>query len=943
MDKSKLFARDLFLQTVSALREPILLLKQEEDGTFKPLIITKPLADMLECSIEEAYAFMSKNGYLTSTHQEDRIFVRRMLRRHVNEEGGSHLIIRKQTTKGKLLWCNVNYSFITDYDEPYVFCTYYNITKEIEYEQLLRDAYTNLCNNLYQSNESTLSLFRVNLSQDIIEDMQGVELYPTDSTQIAYSAVMSKRSEQVIFQDERERYIELFDPEELIVGFLKGTSQTSLTLYARRPDGQCRYVTVDANTTRHPMTKDIIAFLSVKEANTSKVKETLLDRILSRQFDMVAWLNENAYGVVIGNASSIENGSIFPETMTGDYPTYIHEQVEPKLHGTDKECEAMTKALKIDTIRKALSHTNPYKVNIAVNVDNETWFKRFDFYAVDPEARFIVVLKSDTTSIQRKQMRINHRLKDALKESQEASVAKTAFLSRMSHEIRTPMNAIIGLGALALREQEISPQIRDYLTKIDSSAKYLLSLINDILDMSRIESGRMTIKKEEFSFKEFLDLVQTMADGQCRDRGLSFSATLVGEVDEYYIGDSTKLRQVLINILGNAVKFTGPGGSISLKVERLSKTEEESVLSFLIKDTGIGIEAEFIPKIFEPFCQEDSSNTSRYGGSGLGLAITKNIVSLMNGSISVESEKNKGTEFLVTVSLRNVQHGRSVHDFSIDPGRMRVLVIDDDPTELRHAHVILEEIGISSVGVSDEKALELISMHHARCEDFDLILVDLRMPEKDGILAVKEIRGILGQEPVIFILTACNWTDEEETHAKEVGCDGFLVKPVQAKTVLEEFKQTTQQRSTCRKEQDNTSCDLSGSTILLVEDVAINAEIMKQLLGIMHISVEHAENGKLAVECFKNAPEGHYDAILMDVRMPVMDGLSATRAIRQIGTDEARDIPIIAMTANAFDEDVQHSLEAGMNAHLAKPVNPEQLQKTLAQLISRRRRKKAGG
>ncbi|MBR4742181.1 MAG: hypothetical protein IK079_04710 [Desulfovibrio sp.] len=371
MEASLELAQDLFLQTIQKLREPIVLLRQESDGTFVTAIVTEAFADLMDCSVGEALSFMSKNGYLTSTHPEDRIFVRRMLRRHVNEEGGSNLIIRKTTPKGKTLWCNVHYSFIINYNVVYVYCSYNNITKEIEYEQLLRDAYTNLGNNFYQLGKTTLSLFRVNLSQDCIEDMQGKELFPTDSMLVPYSAVMSKRAEQIEFLEERERYIETFDPEELIVGFLKGHSQASLTVYSKRPSGRYCYVTVSANTTRHPMTKDIIAFLTVQEANATKVQETLLDRILSRQFDMVAWLNEGAYGVVIGDASRIEKGSIFPQTLTGDYQDYITTQVATHLYGSSKDSEAMTKALQLTTVREALLKTNPYVVNITVLVDDE--------------------------------------------------------------------------------------------------------------------------------------------------------------------------------------------------------------------------------------------------------------------------------------------------------------------------------------------------------------------------------------------------------------------------------------------------------------------------------------------------------------------------------------------------------------------------------------------
>ncbi|MBO5490804.1 MAG: response regulator [Desulfovibrio sp.] len=934
MDTVQDSTQALLLETIRCFREPAMLLRQEPDGTYAMVFVTEAFADLMECSVAEAEALMAGTGYLTSTHQEDRIFVRRMLRRRVNEEGGPNLTVRKTTAKGQVRWCDVHYSFIDICNTHYVYCTYFDITTLKEYEQRLRNAYANLGDNFYQAGQSTLSLFRVNLSRDAIEDMQGRDLFDTDSSMLPYSAVLRKRAESCPVPEERDAFLENFDPDELSVAYLKGRSQVNQTFYSRRPDGEGRYVRMTANTTRHPMTGDIIAFLSEEEANQTKVRETLLERILVRQFDMVAWLADGRYGVVIGDGSLIEKGSIFPLARTGDYRAYLNSQVAPVLHGTEEARQAMLCSLLPETVDAALRDTAPYVASIAVDVDGEIWYKRFDFYPVDPDSRFCVVLKSDTTSIRMEQLRLNTQLSDALEEARQANVAKTAFLSRMSHEIRTPMNAIIGLNALALREENLPDSLKDYLTKIGSSAKYLLSLINDILDMSRIESGRMTLKMEEFSFSALLDLVNTMADGQCRERGLHYDCVVHGTVDEFYIGDDTKLRQVLINILGNAVKFTNPGGSVSLTVERVSSFDGQSVMRFAIRDSGIGMDKEYIPRIFEPFSQEDSSNTSRYGGSGLGLAITKNIVSMLNGDITVESEKHKGSTFTVTVPLREAEGKRSARSLDINAKDLRVLIIDDDPVACRHAHAVLEEIGIASeTCLSGAEALKLIEMSHARREDFNLILVDLRMPEQDGVTVTREIRRLMGDEAAIIILTAYNW-DEVENEARNAGVDSFMSKPLFATNVLQEFQQTVRRKRTA-EEKEATLADLNGRRILLAEDMLINAEIMKELLSVLGMEVEHAANGQMAVDMFSYAPLWHYDAVLMDVRMPVLDGLAATRGIRALDRPDARLVPIIAMTANAFDEDVQLSLQAGMNAHLTKPVEPDHLTQTLASLIGR--------
>ena len=397
----------------------------------------------------------------------------------------------------------------------------------------------------------------------------------------------------------------------------------------------------------------------------------------------------------------------------------------------------------------------------------------------------------------------NEALAEALELAESANNAKTAFLSNMSHEIRTPMNAIIGLDSIALRDPSISPQTRDELEKIGASAKHLLSLINDILDMSRIESGQIVLKNEEFSFSGMLEQINTMVSSQCADKGLDFECRVLGDVDDYYIGDDMKLKEVLINILSNAIKFTDAPGSVTLSIEKTASFGDQSTLRFRIKDTGIGMDAEYIPKIFEAFSQEDSSRKNKYGSTGLGMAITKSIVDMMNGSISVESEKGKGTEFTVAVTLRTSERK------------------DDD----------IEE----SMSAADEPA----------------------------------------------------------------------------------------------------AADLSGRRVLLAEDMEINAEILMDILEMEEMEADHAWNGREAVDMFTAAEPGTYAAVLMDIRMPEMDGLEAAEAIRALDRPDAKKIPIIALTANAFDEDVQRSLQAGMDAHLTKPVEPEVLYSTLEELIAK--------
>ena len=524
-------------------------------------------------------------------------------------------------------------------------------------------------------------------------------------------------------------------------------------------------------------------------------------------------------------------------------------------------------------------------------------------------------------------------LSDALATAEQANKAKTAFLSNMSHEIRTPMNAIIGLDNIALNDPNISAETRDYLERIGDSADHLLNLINDILDMSRIESGRLVIKNEEFSFRKLIEALNTLFSGQCQDKGLEYSCHIINDVDDYYIGDLIKLRQVLINILGNAVKFTPEGGSVSLDVERKAQYEGKSTISFRISDTGIGMSEDFIPHIFDAFAQEDSSFTSKFGSSGLGLAISKNIVELMNGNIEVSSTKGEGTTFTVIVTLSDSERsGSDELADEIRPDEMSVLIIDDDPVACEHARLVLEKAGISSeVAESGEEGIEMVRLQHARREPYNLILIDWKMPGMDGVETTRYIRNITGDESAIIILTAYRWDDILE-EALEAGVDRFISKPLFAATVIEEFKSALEQKKSSGK-NGGAKAELEGRRILLAEDMKVNSDIITMVLKMRGMEAELAGNGRIAVEMFSEHPEGYYDAVLMDMRMPEMDGLEATRTIRALDREDAKTIPIIALTANAFDEDVQRSLQAGLNAHLSKPVQPDTLFGTLESLI----------
>ena len=522
-------------------------------------------------------------------------------------------------------------------------------------------------------------------------------------------------------------------------------------------------------------------------------------------------------------------------------------------------------------------------------------------------------------------------LERALKEAEQANIAKTAFLSNMSHEIRTPMNAIIGLNSIALRNPDLPEETRGQLIKIGASAKHLLSLINDILDMSRIESGRVTIRNEDFSFGDMLEEINTMIDAQCDDKGLTYECRVLGNVDDYYIGDDMKLKQVIINILGNAVKFTSKPGTVNFTVEEVSRKDGKAMVRFVMRDTGKGMDKKYLPKIFEPFTQEQEGTSNRYGSTGLGMAITKNIVDLMKGEISVESEPGVGSVFTVTIPMGISDMDKGGDD--IEPEKLNVLIVDDDESACDYAKLVLKRIGVSAdVCLSGSEALLAYEKERALHAPYNLILTDWRMPEMDGVEFVRQFRSRYPEDDTTVILTTYNW-DEIMEEALDAGVDGFVAKPFFAKSIMQQICTIVSQARQSGVHRRKPNIRLNGRHVLLAEDMQINAEIMKQVLKLKEISVDTAENGTRAVELFEKSDIGYYDAILMDIRMPKMNGLEATEAIRAMDREDAKRVPVIALTANAFDEDVKQSLEAGMNAHLSKPVEPDALFDTLSRLV----------
>lgn len=523
-------------------------------------------------------------------------------------------------------------------------------------------------------------------------------------------------------------------------------------------------------------------------------------------------------------------------------------------------------------------------------------------------------------------------LQDALLVAQKANDAKRDFLSRMSHEIRTPMNAIIGMSAVAFNYLDDKKRTADCLRKITFSSKHLLMLLNDVLDMSKIENGKLNIRQELFDLK---NLVTSLADinyGIATAKGLAFEIVISGFKDELLLGDSMRVNQILLNLLSNAIKFTPKGGSVRLEIRMLRSASDKIWLRFIVKDSGIGMKKEFLEHLYEPFEQADNGIARKYGGTGLGMAITKNLVAIMDGTIEVESQEGAGTTFMVDLPFGVSKVDKKT---AAEMEEMRVLVVDDDNDTCEHAVVLLKGMGVNVDWALN--GFEAIEKVRSACEDdgrcYDVCFIDWCMPELDGIETARRMRRYVGPDVLIIIISAYDWSGIEE-QAKAAGVNAFIAKPFFASNLYNTLLTVSRKPELGFSAVGNKETyDFGGKKVLLVEDNELNMEIASELLKFVNLQVEHAENGKVAVDIFRNSKENEYALIFMDIQMPLMNGYDAARCIRSSEHPAAGTIPIIAMTANAFNDDVQAAFDAGMNGHLAKPIDVEVLYKTIARYI----------
>lgn len=672
----------------------------------------------------------------------------------------------------------------------------------------------------------------------------------------------------------------------------------------------------------------------LKEKKKEKQQNELV-QALSIDYNLVCFFDlDTGMGHALRNDDG--NGHMFDIQFQGELSLCesMGYYIQKYVHEEDRDM--LREALSKERMRDEFADKRLYCTNYRMSYDNKLEY--FQVKAVQAgtwgEMRGVVLGFHSVDEETRGEMEKKRLLEDALMQANQASKAKSIFLSNMSHDIRTPMNAIVGFTTLAIAHIDRKEQVQEYLEKISTSGNHLLSLINDVLDMSRIESGRIRLEEKPCSLSDILHGIRNILQADIRAKQLEFYIDTVDVFDEEIYCDKLRLNQVLLNLLSNSVKYTGAGGSVSLRItEKPGAPMGYADYEFYIKDSGIGMSEEFVKHIFEPFEREENTTISKIQGTGLGMAITKNIIDMMEGTIDVKSKQGNGTEFIVSFRFRLNCDAKEPQDIP-ELKNCRALVVDDDFNTCDSVSYMLGQVGMRAEWtLSGKEALLRTQQALTRDDSYRAYVIDWLLPDMNGIEVTRRIRKTMGDDVPIIILTAYDWTDIEE-EAKQAGVSAFCSKPL----FMSELR-TCLHNIFCKAEEDGKEkTDVPEPSrrtgrILLAEDVELNQEIASAILGDAGFTVEIAENGQIAVDMVKNSVPGYYQVVLMDIRMPVMNGYEATGAIRKLEQPELASIPILAMSANAFEEDKREALKWGMNGHIAKPIDVDCLFEALDEVL----------
>lgn len=741
----------------------------------------------------------------------------------------------------------------------------------------------------------------------------------------------AKCLKDVIHPEDYEKTADLF--EDTVLNNQKNTFENRVM----KSDGGYFWAAGIVERTRDE-NGELVLIAAFHDITAEKLAEEQAEREkLQERMTLVSAIS-NAYPVIVSlnltrdtlNFIYLQKGLLME---LGEQNTYseLFKQVVVTVHEEFRD-EFMSR-FSLDTLRETLGQSRQVaqlEAKLMLTDKEYHWISTQIIHVDNPysEDKLAILLSNRVDERRYEDEQKQQALQTALESAQAASNSKSQFLSNMSHDIRTPMNAIVGMTAIAAAHLDDRERVLECMRKINLSSKHLLSLINDVLDMSKIESGKISLRDEPFNFAELAADAMELVRPQANANRLRLNIHLSLLKNENVIGDPLRVRQILINILSNAVKYTLPGGTVRVEVRQESCTRRgyQSYV-FCCADTGIGMSTEFMKKLFQPFERAQDSTSSKISGTGLGMAITKNIVDLMNGEIMVESKMGQGSVFTVTLPLKLQDAPKEEV-----PGEwlgVRSLIVDDDLQTCKNASELLESMGFIAEFVTEGRAaVRRVVEAKDGPDPFELVIIDWKMPDMDGVEAARRIRREVGPDIPVIVLTAYDWS-EIENEAREAGVTAFLSKPFYRSKICYLLSELSGEKKQIEQQSPAQWKEFSGARVLIVEDNEINREIARTIIEEMGVNVEEAYDGREALDKFSQSPQGYYDLVFMDIQMPGMNGYEATEAIRALKRPDAAAVPIVAMTANAFEEDVRAALRAGMNAHLSKPIEVEMLEKML--------------
>ena len=737
-----------------------------------------------------------------------------------------------------------------------------------------------------------------------------------------------------VMEEDREELL------EKIRGLQEEGDSVSVEYRVRRKDGAIRYVMGNVKLMRE---NDELRYQRfVLDCTDRKLQEEENER---QQMELVQALSID-YKVVcffdletgIGKPLRVEEVSQqFKENFAGELSFEESMEFYIQKYVCEEDREMVRQAASREEIEKGLSEGKQYHVNFRTQKKGQLEYYQMKIVRAGVRSgrgSIVLGIRSVDKEI-RNEMEQRSNLKDALMQANRASKAKSVFLSNMSHDIRTPMNAIVGFTSLAMKHIDNRERMEEYLKKIMTSGNHLLSLINDVLDMSRIESGKIRLDEKACSLPEILHSICNIVQADVHAKQLELHIDTLDIRNEDIYCDKLRLNQVLLNLLGNAVKYTGAGGAINMRItEKAGAPDGFAQYEFSIKDNGVGMSDEFVEHIFEPFEREKNSTTSGIQGTGLGMAITKNIVDMMNGTIEVESELGVGSTFTVSFVFRTRKEEKEEQAIP-ELKNCRALVVDDDFNTCDSVSYMLGQIGLRAEWtLSGKEAVLRTKQASMRKDGYLVYIIDWLLPDMNGIEVTRRVRQVMGDNVPVIVLTAYDWSEIEE-EAKEAGVTAFCSKPLFMSELRKCLRTVIGAEEQVEEEKEGREVQFKAGRILLAEDNELNQEIAVEILGGAGFTTEVAENGKVALEMLQRSDPGYYQLVLMDVQMPVMSGYEAVREIRQLENQRLADIPVIAMTANAFEEDKQEALRNGMDGHIAKPINIELLFTTLNKVLAR--------